>query len=127
MGKTLKEMEKELIEKPLTKKQKQYLEILKNKAGNISVACEKSGIQRQTHYDWMNTNLTLKKAVEDIHESLLDFAESKLMSNIKDGKETSLIFYLKTRGKSRGYIERQELDVSGDPLINKIEIEVVKK
>ncbi len=95
--------------KELTKKQSNYLEILKAKAGNISVACEKAGIKRQTHYDWMNSNLTLKKEVEDIHDSLLDFAESKLMSNIKDGKETSLIFFLKTRGKKRGYSEIEQI------------------
>ncbi len=95
--------------KELTKKQSNYLEILKAKAGNISVACEKAGIDRQTHYNWCSANSAVKKAVDDIQESLLDFAESKLMSNIKDGKETSLIFYLKTRAKKRGYSEIEQI------------------
>ena len=40
----------------------------------------------------------------------LDFAESALHNNIREGKETSTIFFLKTRGKKRGYIEKTEVD-----------------
>jgi hypothetical protein len=33
-----------------------------------------------------------------------------LVTNIKEGKETSIIFFLKTIGKKRGYIEKTEVD-----------------
>lgn len=42
-------------------------------------------------------------------ETLTDFAESKLYELIQAGDKTSIIFYLKCKGKSRGYIERSEL------------------
>ena len=111
----------------LTKKQILFLEAFEKHATNISRACKVVEINRQTHYDWKSRNPTYKESIEAIEESMIDFAESMLYKNMKDGKESSILFFLKTRGKSRGYIEKQELDISGDPLINKIEIEVVKK
>ena len=39
----------------------------------------------------------------------LDYAESKLVENIGKGDTTAIIFTLKTKGKSRGYIERSEV------------------
>jgi hypothetical protein len=32
-----------------------------------------------------------------------------LDKGMKDGNMTAIIFYLKTQGKSRGYVERQEV------------------
>ena len=52
--------------------------------------------------------------IEDADESLLDFAESKLVEHINDGDITSLIFFLKTKGKKRGYVERSEYDVNSN-------------
>ena len=42
---------------------------------------------------------------------MIDLAESKLMENIEDNDNTSIIFFLKTKGKKRGYIEKQEVEV----------------
>jgi hypothetical protein len=42
----------------------------------------------------------------------LDFAENKLMQHIKDGDTTSLIFYLKCKGKHRGYVEKSNVELS---------------
>ena len=46
-----------------------------------------------------------------IQDSLLDLAESKLLENIENNENTAIIFYLKTKGKKRGYIEKQEVEV----------------
>ncbi len=45
-------------------------------------------------------------------ETLLDFVESKLFENVNANDTTSIIFYLKTQGKNRGYIEKQNLDIT---------------
>ncbi len=43
----------------------------------------------------------------------MDFAESQLYKQIKEGSTAATIFYLKTKGKKRGYIERQEIEHNG--------------
>jgi hypothetical protein len=103
----------------LTDKQNIMLEVLKKSAGNVSVACSKVGIDRGTHYNWSQQNPHYKKAVDDIQESLIDLAESKLMQKINDGDTTSTIFFLKTKGKSRGYVERTEQAISGSLGVDK--------
>jgi hypothetical protein len=47
----------------------------------------------------------------------LDYTESQLKKNIKAGKEASIFFHLKCKGKARGWIERQEVTgANGVPL-----------
>ena len=69
-------------------------------------------INRLTFYRRKEKSKTLQKLLEDAEESLLDWAETKLISHIDEGDITSLLFFLKTKGKKRGYIEKVENDVS---------------
>ena len=64
------------------------------------------------------------KQVEDIANIALDFAESQLHKQIQDGNTAATIFYLKTKGKRRGYIERQEI-TGAEGLPNDIKIEII--
>lgn len=85
------------------------LEALTLTMGIVSTACAKVGISRQTHYDYMDSDPEYAKAVDDINERTIDMVESKLYKKInKDECTTSTIFFLKTKAKHRGYIERQE-------------------
>ncbi len=101
-------------QKPLTDKQKKFLRLFDDNAGNVSMTCSKFKMNRSTFYLWMDTSTKFKESVEDVREGLIDFAESKLMMNIKDGKEASIFFLLRTLGKSRGYVERQEFQHEGN-------------
>lgn len=74
-----------------------------------------STIASRLKCDWHTADTKIKEAgltqmVIDEKESLLDLAESKLIQNIQDQDTTSIIFYLKTQGKKRGYVEKQEVD-----------------
>jgi hypothetical protein len=53
------------------------------------------------------------EVMKQCDEEALDFAENKLMENINKNDTTSLIFYLKCKGKHRGYVEKQSLEIAG--------------
>ena len=88
---------------------KALLEALEQSLGVVTTACKKVGISRNTFYKYYKSDSKFKKAVDDIENIALDFVESQLHKQISSGNTTATIFYLKTKGKKRGYVERQEL------------------
>jgi hypothetical protein len=76
--------------------------------GNLSTAAKSLQVERATLYAWIEQE-GLEEAVQEGRNRRLDFAESMLDKGMKDGNMTAIIFYLKTQGKSRGYVERQEI------------------
>ena len=100
---------------------KAIIEALEKSLGVVTMACKSVGISRSAFYLWIAEDEQFKKDVDDIQNIALDFAESQLHKQIKDSNTTATIFYLKTKGKSRGYVERVEQDVrisSEQPLFN---------
>ena len=92
------------------------LAALEASLGIVSTASKTAGITRKTHYKWMENDPVYAADVASILDISLDFAESRLFQNIKDGDTTAIIFYLKYRGHKRGYFERSHVDMnhSGD-------------
>ena len=78
---------------------------LKKTLGVVTTACDVCGISRDTHYRYLNLDQKYAQAVKDIESIALDFVESKLFESIKKGAPASIIFYLKTKGKIRGYCQ----------------------
>ena len=104
---------------------KALLSALEKSLGIVSPACEEAGISRDTHYRWMREDEEYKKSVDNISEHAIDFVESKLYERISQGDTTAAIFYLKTKGKKRGYVEKSEVDhTTGGEKINKVTYEV---
>lgn len=87
---------------------KEMLEALEKSLGIVTTACKSAGIMRSTHYEWYKEDEEYKAAVDSIADIALDFAESQLHKQIQNGEVTSTIFFLKTKGKKRGYVERME-------------------
>lgn len=92
---------------------KAMIEALKKSFGIVSTACENVGISRVTHYEWLKTDNDYAAAVDEVNQRTGDFVEGRLLSKIKDGDTTAIIFYSKTKLKKRGYVERNELDLAG--------------
>ena len=89
---------------------KALLEALEKSMGIVTSACNASGVTRDRHYHWMKNDPKYKAKVDELLEVALDFGESKLMQNISKGSDTAIIFFLKTKGKKRGYVEKTEQD-----------------
>ncbi len=102
---------------------KHLVEALEKSLGVVTTACKNTGVNRSTFYEWYNKDEEFRKQVDDIGNVALDFAESKLHEQIMDNNTSATIFYLKTKGKKRGYVERQEITgADGSPTSFKIEI-----
>jgi len=108
---------------------RQMISALEKSLGIVTTASKESGVSRSIHYQWLQQDEEYKAAVQSIEDIALDFVESKLFqkitgvtiqSGVNDEGEaivyevppsdTACIFYLKTKGKNRGYIERTEFD-----------------
>ncbi len=109
-------------------KKESMLEALEQTLGVVTTACKSTGIPRSTFYKWMREDEKFKRSVQDIENIALDFAESQLHTQMKNGNTSATIFYLKTKGKKRGYIERSELDLTSgeDPIKININIDGVE-
>ena len=102
---------------------KKLIKALEQSLGVVTTACKNVDVARSTFYDWYNADEVFKKEVDGIGDIAIDFAESQLHKQIQDGNSTSTIFYLKCKGKRRGYVERTEIvGVEGEPTAFKIEI-----
>jgi hypothetical protein len=84
------------------------LAALEQTLGIVTAASKLAGIHRDTHYEWMKKDQSYAAKVEALEGIAIDFAESKLHGSIKSGNVTAIIFFLKTKGRDRGYIERLE-------------------
>jgi hypothetical protein len=115
----------------MSDEKKAILESLEAHYGIVTDACKKIGLARSTFYNWLKTDSSFKAAVDEIQEVALDFVEGKLFERIngvmmgsydQEGElkiyqerpsDQAIALYLKTKGKKRGYVERQELAVEG--------------
>ena len=86
---------------------------LKDCSGIVTFACEKVKLSRQTFYRWYRDDAEFKERVDAINELQIDVAEASLLKKIQKGDTTAIIFYLKTKGKDRGYSERREISIPG--------------
>jgi hypothetical protein len=99
----------------MEEKKEKFLEALVYGYGIIATACEAIGIGRSTYYRWYNADPEFRERVDEVTETQVDFVESKLMQAISAGDTTATIFYLKTKGKKRGYNEKAQ-PKTADPL-----------
>ena len=113
---------------------KELVEMMKFFKGIVSSACEAVGISRQTYYNYLADDKAFAEQIDEINEASIDFVEGKLFEKISGIKvqtetkggpviyeqppsDTAIIFFLKTKAKKRGYVERQELTgADGAPL-----------
>ena len=89
-------------------KKEMLLEGLVKSLGVITSACAIANVSRTSYYSYYRDDNEFAKEVDEVSNIALDFAESKLFDLIKDKNITAIIFFLKTKGRHRGYSERIE-------------------
>jgi predicted transcriptional regulator len=107
-------------------KKESILKALEKSLGVVNIACKNADIPRSTFYKWLKEDEEFAEQVQDIENIALDFAESQLHQQIGSGNTSATIFYLKTKGKKRGYIERQEI-TGADGMPTNFQIEIIDK
>ena len=88
------------------------IQAMEKSLGIVTTACRSVGVSRETHYRWLREDSEYRQSIDSIESMALDLAESKLHQEILNGNTACIIFFLKTTGKKRGYIEKQEVETT---------------
>jgi len=111
----------------VAKRKENFLKVFRTKAGIVTATCGAVGISRTQYYEWVREDKAFAAAIDDINEEMLDFAESKLQAAIATGASWAVCFFLKCKGKARGWVERQELTgPQGGPVTFRVVYEEMK-
>jgi hypothetical protein len=78
--------------------------------GNLAQVARKFGVSRQAAWKFVESRPALKAICHDEREGMIDEAESALNAAVRAGEAWAVCFFLKTQGKSRGYIEKAEVE-----------------
>ncbi len=89
-----------------------FLVAFEKTMGVVTPAAQMIGVKRSTIYRWREMYPEFDQACKDISEVAVDFVETKLYNLINTGSEAATIFYMKTRGRDRGYAEKLQHDVN---------------
>src|SRR5919199_4109249 len=87
----------------------QIITALQRTKGMITVAANDLQCSPQTVRNYIERYEEVRAVLEDERERMTDITELALFNAIMNGQPWAISLYLKTQGKSRGYVERSEL------------------
>ena len=110
-------MDNKKEQKRTTLKKEAMIKVLGTTLGNVSEAIrllEKEDIQvgRTAHYRWLEEDEVYQEAVNNAADKTLDLVEKALINQIKNGSVQATMFYLKTKGRDRGFNEKIEMETT---------------
>ena len=104
-------------ERLLKKDLQTAIDAIQAAGGNKTTVARSLMVSRATVYNWIKDHPEIAQAFQDERERRLDVGESSLDAAVERGEAWAVCFLLKTQGKDRGYIERQEVSgTDGKPL-----------
>jgi len=103
-------------------KKRMWYDQFRKTLGSVTATEKLTGIHRNNYYLWREVDDEFRVACDEIRDIAIDYVEGKLMKHIKQDNLTAIIFYLKTQGKSRGYVETIENKHVGQPPAFSVEI-----
>jgi hypothetical protein len=87
----------------------QFIDAIPKSAGIISAIAARVGCDWHTCKKYITSYPTIAQAYADECERVTDLAETELIKLIQGGDLSAVKYYLSTKGKGRGYVERQEV------------------
>ena len=99
----------------------QVVEALRKTEGMAFLAADLLGSSVSTVYRYAERYPAVKEIIEHTKGVRLDTAESSMWSAVKDSEPWAVCFYLKTQGKARGYVERQEIEATAKARLEIVE------
>lgn len=85
------------------------IEALRASGGVVTLAADKCGVVRQTMAKWIANNKSLRAACDEITEEMVDIAEAQMIGLVRAGDRESVKFFLRCKGKGRGWNDRIEV------------------
>ncbi len=82
-----------------------------NNYGVLKATAEECGVKRKELSDFLELkeNADLKLLLEQQEEAVLDLAEQKLIESLKKKQAWAIKYYLSTKGRKRGYMQKTEI------------------
>lgn len=87
----------------------EIMQALRETNGLISLAARRLGCANQTIYNRAKKVQAVQQVINESRDELVDIAELALRSAVTGKEAWAVCLVLKTLGKERGYVERQEL------------------
>lgn len=97
---------------------------IENSGGVIATIAKRLGVSWSTAERHIQKYGQSRDAYHDENMKLLDMADVGLYQRVKDGDLQAIMWLQRTKGKYRGYTEKQEIEVNNDSAIT---INVVRK
>ena len=91
---------------------KQIEEAIRKNGGWLTFAAKAVDLSYRQILRRVAQSERLQKVRDEVRERYLDIAESALITAVRRGEAWAVCFYLKCKGKGRGYIERESVVAS---------------
>lgn len=93
---------------------------------NLAGIAHHFGVERHTVYRYLDRHPEMNEIVQDAREAMVDLAEASLFRAVLNGEAWAVMMFLRTKGRSRGYIER--VDTFAAKLdLNKLSVEQLQR
>ena len=104
------------------------IEAIKGSGAVVSTIAKRLGCDWNTARKYINNNEEAQQAFTNEEETILDMCESAIYKSVQEGNTQDAKWILATKGKKRGFTERQEITGAdgGDIQLN-VSVNLVKK
>lgn len=104
---------------------KKFITALENSGGILQIIADRCNVTRLTVQNHIESHPELRPFIESESQKIIDVAENNLFDNVKGNNFWAVKYLLSTKGKGRGYIEKQEIEHLGE-LQNPVTINLIQ-